>query len=516
MKLPPAAKGLAAVYCRISNDPEGRALGVERQEEDCRRLAARLGLDVFRVFVDNDISASSRGRKRRPAWDAMLGGAERGAFGSILFYSTSRLTRRPMDYEPLIPLAQAGVRFQSVVSGDLDLTTADGLLMARMMASVDEAEANRIAERVKRAAQQRAEKGLWHGGQAPIHGYAVTREETGYVNPKTGEMRYRVTDVQLDPVYAPLMREGARRLLAGEALYSICSDWNNRNITTRDGGRWISATLRRILLSPTAIGKRRVGDKLYDTGWPELLDRQTWDRLRTLFADPDRRYPPVGGSYAGKHALGGGVTVCDACGKKLVSQLHRGKPRLLCSTFVTGGCGKVVILYEPYERFVLDMVLARLDSPEWHEELTQQVDASDAAEEALRDELADLARQRARVGDAVVIGAYSRAEGEKKVQELNDRRHEVERELQKLTQDLVLDDVHSAVDALRLWAEADTQRRRRFILSLVTEVRVARWPAGRASNLTPRRNETTEEHAARLEAHNRAMLRERVTIRWRR
>ena len=55
----------AAIYCRISNDPEGRELGVERQEEDARLLAARLGLDVVKVFTDNDVSASTKSRKRR-------------------------------------------------------------------------------------------------------------------------------------------------------------------------------------------------------------------------------------------------------------------------------------------------------------------------------------------------------------------------------------------------------------------------------------------------------------------
>jgi site-specific DNA recombinase len=58
---------LAAIYCRISEDREGVALGVARQQEDCRALAARLGYTVpaDAVFVDNDISASTRSRKAR-------------------------------------------------------------------------------------------------------------------------------------------------------------------------------------------------------------------------------------------------------------------------------------------------------------------------------------------------------------------------------------------------------------------------------------------------------------------
>lgn len=53
----------AVVYARISSDPSGRALGVGRQVEDCRRLADALGWPVVEEYVDNDLSAYS-GKRR--------------------------------------------------------------------------------------------------------------------------------------------------------------------------------------------------------------------------------------------------------------------------------------------------------------------------------------------------------------------------------------------------------------------------------------------------------------------
>ena len=47
----------AAVYARISADTEGKSLGVQRQVEDCRTLAADRGWPVGAEYVDNDISA---------------------------------------------------------------------------------------------------------------------------------------------------------------------------------------------------------------------------------------------------------------------------------------------------------------------------------------------------------------------------------------------------------------------------------------------------------------------------
>jgi site-specific DNA recombinase len=60
----------AAVYARISSDIERSGLGVKRQVQDCRRLAASLGWTVAEDYIDNDLSAYSG--KARPAYQRML------------------------------------------------------------------------------------------------------------------------------------------------------------------------------------------------------------------------------------------------------------------------------------------------------------------------------------------------------------------------------------------------------------------------------------------------------------
>jgi site-specific DNA recombinase len=74
-----ATTAAAAIYCRISNDADGRMLGVTRQERSCRWLAAQRGLDVAKVFVDNDSSAFARAS--RPADQQLLAELTDGAFG---------------------------------------------------------------------------------------------------------------------------------------------------------------------------------------------------------------------------------------------------------------------------------------------------------------------------------------------------------------------------------------------------------------------------------------------------
>ena len=57
--MPPQRKRQAVIYCRISQDRDLDAIGVDRQEKLCRALAARERLDVAEVFKDNNVSGYS-------------------------------------------------------------------------------------------------------------------------------------------------------------------------------------------------------------------------------------------------------------------------------------------------------------------------------------------------------------------------------------------------------------------------------------------------------------------------
>jgi site-specific DNA recombinase len=163
----------AAIYVRISSDPEGRGLGVTRQEEDCRTLAERLSWDVSAVYKDNDVSAS--GKRRRPAWEQLLDDIEGGRIDSLVAYSSSRLYRNLRDLGQLLDLAEVkGLSIATVASGDVDVSTADGRMLARILASVDQAEWERLSERSHRQRPQHAE----NGGKHASLGFGYTEDGT--------------------------------------------------------------------------------------------------------------------------------------------------------------------------------------------------------------------------------------------------------------------------------------------------------------------------------------------------
>lgn len=494
----------AAKYKRISDDKEGRELGVTRQDEDIDQLASRRDIEVVAEYTDNDISASTSSTKPRPEYNRMIRDAKAGLFGVIICYSSSRLTRRPRENEDLIDLARNhGIRFVYVRSPEWDLNTADGREYARMAAARDAGEAERTSERVARAARQRAEKGEWHGGVL-VFGLRRSAQGSGKV-------------IEPDPVASPLVREAASRVLRGESLYAVCQDWNARGITTTRGNRWRAACLRKVLVSPSLVGMREHGGKLHRAPWPAVLDRDVWNRLRDLVGERKKGSVPavgVGNRYEGKRALSG-IAHCS-CGAKLIGRVQGPVSQLLCHEQATSGCGKVLIRYEPLEQFVIDMLMARLDSPSFRAALRSRSTTTNQPETALRDELALVERRRLGVADGLEIGAYTKAEAATRVRQLDEERTRIQAELTRLAGEHVLDGVESTDDARELLASADVTRRRRFLQTFIADVVVKPFPRGVGLPLSLRRrnNEAEEDWCSRRLDHERAVLRERVAITW--
>src|SRR5687767_5811926 len=161
---PTKAPRRAGIYCRISSDPNGTALGVARQEQDARALAESRGWEVIDTFVDNDVSASSDGRKPRTEYLRLLADIESGRIDAVAVWALDRLYRRPIDLERLIPLVEDKGVLMATVGGDHDLSTRGGLLHARIMGAVAADESRAKSDRQVRSNIQRRERGLSHGG----------------------------------------------------------------------------------------------------------------------------------------------------------------------------------------------------------------------------------------------------------------------------------------------------------------------------------------------------------------
>lgn len=236
----------AAIYARISMDRTGAGLGVQRQREDCERLVLERGWTLVASFADNDVSAYSG--KPRPGYRQLLEGIRAGHVDVVVAWHTDRLHRNPTELEEYIQISEAAhVGTVTVRAGDLDLSSAAGRMVARMLGAAARHESEQKSERVSRRRRQDAEAGRAHG---PL-GY-------GYDS-----------DQNIIPEEAAIIRELAARLIEGESLYSLAVDLNERCVPTPGAGRW---THRQV---ESVVNPGRLGE-------PDQVDRRVPAAIRDL------------------------------------------------------------------------------------------------------------------------------------------------------------------------------------------------------------------------------------------
>lgn len=123
----------------------------------------------------------------------------------------------------------------ATVSGDIDLSTAQGRLTARPKGAVARHEVEHASDRKRRAARQKAEAGRPQWKRA-----------FGYL----GDTH------QPDPATAPLVREAYAAVLAGGSISDVARQWNAAGVAGLNGQPWTASTVRLFLRAPRNAGLR--------------------------------------------------------------------------------------------------------------------------------------------------------------------------------------------------------------------------------------------------------------------
>lgn len=289
----------AVIYTRISKDREGAGLGVERQRKDCAELAERLGWTVVDTFSDNDISAYSG--RTRPAYAAMCTALEAGRAQAVIAWHTDRLHRQPKELEPYIDLCdRKGVEVRTVRAGSLDLSTASGRMVARMLGAAARHEVEHSIERQKRAKQQAAIDGKYRGGRRAFG--------------------YEPDGVTAQPEEADAVRKAAESVLSGVSLRQIARNWNADGLRTSFGGNeFNSREVRKILLRPRNAGiALHEGKRVAAGQWDVIVDPDTFSAVEAVLRDPSRTVA----TGTERKYQGSGVYICGKCGARMAAAAH--------------------------------------------------------------------------------------------------------------------------------------------------------------------------------------------------
>lgn len=352
------------IYLRVSLDATGEQLAVQRQREDCRKIAQQRGWTVLAEFVDNSVSASDR-RKVRPGYDALVEAFASGAFEALVCWDLDRLTRQPRQLEDWIDAAADRGLLLVTANGEADLSTDGGRMYARIKASVARAEVERKSARQKRAAVQRSEQGC------PPLGTRLT----GYT-PAGALVEHE----------AAIVADVFERFAAGDSLRSLAASLTQSGVPTRHGGRWSPSTVYSMLRNPRYAGRAIYDGK--ETGragnWNPVVNDDVFAIVQARLDDPRRKVNRKG---TDRRHLGAGLFLCAVCERAVRSW---SSDRYRCSdAHVNRSRG-------PVEGYVLAVVRERLSRPDLADLVAP--DESDEARELTKD-ATRLRSRLAQVGD---------------------------------------------------------------------------------------------------------------------
>lgn len=271
----------AFIYTRISQDRGSEGLGVQRQEDACREYAVKHGMQVIEVFSDNSVSAYS-GRVR-PAYSAMLKRLQARDADAVICWRMDRLHRRPIELEEYAEICQGPRRSAPILTypvtggGEIDLSTADGLLRAGIMGQVARFESSTKRDRARSKAAQLAAEGKWTGGRRPFGWHVV-------------EGRLVLNEREAEALAA-----AHADVLAGRSLGSIVRSWNEDGwngeaLVTTAGKPWGYPQLCQALRRPRNAGLYVFNEEIVSRDKiPPIVSESIWRAVVAVLDAPERR-----------------------------------------------------------------------------------------------------------------------------------------------------------------------------------------------------------------------------------
>src|SRR5947207_1952466 len=212
-----------------------------------------------------------------PGFQRVMAMVDQRQIDVVIVWAVDRLVRKLADLEHVIDACEsAGVKL-ATVSGDLDLSTDQGRLVGRILASVARGEVERKSTRQKLANQQAARAGKRRTGTPRPFGY-----EDDHVTPR--------------PAEAEAIRWAADALLGGSTISAVMREWARLGLhpPQNHGRPWYRNSVATIMRNPALAGIRTYrGEAVAEGDWKPILPRETWEAVRALLDDPARK-PPRG------------------------------------------------------------------------------------------------------------------------------------------------------------------------------------------------------------------------------
>lgn len=441
----------AVLYARMSLDKTGEGLGIERQLDECRRVATSRGFEVVEVVTENNVSATFG---KRDGYTRVLDILKSGKADVVVVWKVDRLLRRIVDLEELIDVCEKHNAQVVTATGDIDLSSSAGRLIGRILASVARSEMETKSERHRLANSQRAKAGLPHKGRRAFG--------------------YSADGMTLVEDEAVALKELGARFLSGYT-YTQLADWlNESGYTTAMGNQFYNVAIRQMLQRDRYRGVRVYNGTEYAAAWPAVWDEDTWQRIQYTIK---QRTEASGNRPAYRRHLLTGLLTCGACGATMNgTTTYDNRTREPRKTYRCnrnrGGCGKVSRSAFALEWWIRELICYRLDSPE----LAILMQANDPMQQRSSKLLARQASSSARLEsllDDYADGTLTKTEYKRAKERATTALEAVGRELEALHVDRSLTGLVGAGESVkRRWEIEGDGWRRGLVELLIADITI--------------------------------------------
>ena len=216
----------AVIYARYSSDLQ-REASIEDQNEVCRALAARMGVEIVESFFDAAITGST---EQRPGLKAMLAFVKSGNSVIVLAEALDRLSRDQEHIARIFKeLSFAGAKIHTVAEGEISE------LHVGLKGTMNALFLKDLAAKTHRGLSGRIKNGRAASGIS--YGYKVKREYDHRGEPIRGGR-------EIVEAEAEVVRRIFREFADGKSPRAIAKNLNERNITGPGGRPWQDTTIR--------------------------------------------------------------------------------------------------------------------------------------------------------------------------------------------------------------------------------------------------------------------------------
>lgn len=298
-----------ALYCRKSTEDSSRQiLSLDSQEQEMKRLADNLGLDIVQVFRE---SKSAKKPENRPQFSELVDMIKKGKIDGVICWKIDRLSRNPIDSATIQWLLQQN-QLKIIQTMERQYLPSDNALLFNVESGMANQYILDLSKNVKRGIRAKLERGSWPNN-APV----------GYLN--------KDSDIVLDRHRAKYIKRAFELYLTENyTVQDLAETLFKEGFRSKSGKKYHKSKIHKMLGNSFYCGIMVKDGQSYLGNYKPIISKKLFDEVQKVMnkkAHVKNQVIP----FAFR-----GILKCSKCGCQLTATKKKGR---LSYYYCTNGKG---------------------------------------------------------------------------------------------------------------------------------------------------------------------------------